>query len=117
MSLLSDSGALPTVRTEDSSIKEDSKLSEVSRQEPRQVGTERLGEPWFEEMIEGSELGRLRRRRGGQSSTDGMTKVQWEVLEFDGEDDGGNSEGSMGTGKRKIDDFNENEDIVMRSGH
>ncbi|KAL8735502.1 MAG: hypothetical protein Q9181_002774 [Wetmoreana brouardii] len=63
------------------------------------TGREIQGLPWFEEMIEGSELGRLKRRRGGQSSADGRSKVDWEVVEFSSEtgDTGAN------TGKRKLD--------------
>ncbi|CAK3767397.1 hypothetical protein DOTSEDRAFT_70635 [Lecanosticta acicola] len=39
------------------------------------------GMPYFEEMVENSRLGRLRRRAGGHASADGTTRVQWEVLE------------------------------------
>lgn len=45
------------------------------------------GSPWFEEMIEGSELGKLKRRRGWQESPDGKTKIEWEVVEFTPEDE------------------------------
>ena len=63
-------------------------------------------------MIEGSELGRLRRRRGGQTSADGRTKVEWEVNDYS-MDEVGDASGS-GNGKRKIGDL---EDLVMREGH
>lgn len=76
-------------------------------------GREVRGSPWFEEMIEGSRLGRLRRRRGGQSSSDGSTRVDWEVTEFDsGEAD----EGSVNNNKRKLGSLGESEDVEMRSG-
>ncbi|GIZ42282.1 hypothetical protein CKM354_000555700 [Cercospora kikuchii] len=39
------------------------------------------GVPYFEEMIENSRLGRIRRQVGGQTSRDGTSSVQWEVIE------------------------------------
>lgn len=75
-------------------------------------GREIQGTPWFEEMIEGSQLGRIRRRRGGETSLDGKAKTEWEVTEFEtgsGEDD------MMGTGKRKHDSLVEGDDVHMRS--
>lgn len=73
-------------------------------------GREMQGVPWFEEMIEGSELGRIKRQRGGQSSVDGRSKVEWEVVEFATEagDTGGN------TAKRKLDQVGKESEIVMR---
>lgn len=48
------------------------------------------GIPWFEEMIDGSRLGRLMRaRRGMGVSDDDSTKFQWEMGEW--HDDGGSS--------------------------
>lgn len=56
------------------------------------------GIPYFEEMIENSSLGRIRRQKGGHTSEDGRTKVHWEVIEFDGdetmENDGTTSDGN-----------------------
>lgn len=44
------------------------------------------GIPWFEEMIEGSQLGRVaKRRRGMGSSRDNSLKVEWEVSEWHSE--------------------------------
>lgn len=40
------------------------------------------GMPYFEEMVEHSRLGRLRRRQGGHASADGSSRVQWEVVEM-----------------------------------
>ena len=75
-------------------------------------GREVRGVPWFEEMIEGSELGRMKRRRGGQTSADGKTKVEWEIVEFaSDEGDSGISSGE----KRKLDQVGEGDDLVMRS--
>jgi hypothetical protein len=45
------------------------------------------GMPYFEEMVENSRLGRIKRQRGGQTSQDGRTVVQWEILEIGGEDE------------------------------
>ncbi len=67
--------------------------------------------PWFEEMIQGSELGRIKRRRGGETSADGKTTVEWEVVEF------GDDTGDMGGGaapKRKLDNLND-DDVNMKA--
>lgn len=45
------------------------------------------GMPYFEEMVENSRLGRIKRRRGGQRSADGNSMVEWEVTEIEGGDD------------------------------
>jgi len=44
------------------------------------------GLPYFEEMVENSRLGRIKRRKGGHTSADGMRRVEWEVLEIGAED-------------------------------
>ncbi|KAJ5747070.1 uncharacterized protein N7511_008766 [Penicillium nucicola] len=70
-----------------------------------QHGTAR-GIPWFEEMVEGSRLGRLMRsRRGKGVSDDQSTSVEWEISEW--HDDGSgfvrqeSESTSRSTGKRK----------------
>lgn len=68
------------------------------------------GNPWFEEVIEGSELGRIKRRRGGDSTADGKTTVEWEVVEFEGEEGDG---GGTGSSKRKLESLN-SEDVDMK---
>lgn len=60
-------------------------------------GEEVKGASWFEDMIKGSQLGRIRRRTGAHTSSDGMSRVEWEIVEV--EDDDGNH--IQGTGKRK----------------
>ena len=70
------------------------------------------GVPWFEEMIEGSQLGRIKRKRGGQSSADGSNKVEWEIVEFSSE----TSDIGNGIGKRKLDQIGKSDDVEMRSG-
>ena len=44
------------------------------------------GMPYFEEMVENSRLGRIKRQKGGHTSRDGRMTVQWEVVEIDGDD-------------------------------
>ena len=68
------------------------------------------GIPWFEEVIEGSELGRIKRRRGGESSADGKTVIEWEVTEMDGAEGDG---GGTGAPKRKLESLN-GEDVDMK---
>lgn len=41
------------------------------------------GIPYFEEMVENSRLGRIKRQKGGHTSQDGRMTVQWEVVEID----------------------------------
>lgn len=41
------------------------------------------GIPYFEEMVENSRLGRIKRQKGGQTSQDGRRTFQWEVVEID----------------------------------
>lgn len=42
------------------------------------------GMPYFEELVENSRLGRIKRQIGGHTSQDGSTSVQWEVVEIGG---------------------------------
>ncbi|THC97807.1 hypothetical protein EYZ11_002723 [Aspergillus tanneri] len=62
------------------------------------------GIPWFEEMIEGSRLGRvMRARRGMGMSNDQSTTIEWEVSEWTNDDTGMVQVGQSrsGSGKRK----------------
>ena len=90
------------------SIEETPQISSVMR---RDEGREARGMPWFEEMVEGSELGRIKRRRGGETSPDGSTRIEWEVVEIGG--DGGESEASS-VAKRKISKLEQGDDVHMR---
>ena len=83
----------------------------AARGESREV----RGQPWFEEMLEGSELGRLRRRRGGMTSKDGSSQVEWEVVEFESNDIEGTQEVGIGTVKRKLGDMAEEGDLPVRA--
>lgn len=60
------------------------------------------GLPYFEEMVEHSRLGRIKHQMGGQSSADGSSHVQWEIIEIGGDEDEPMEEGSGsgGTSKR-----------------
>lgn len=72
----------------------------VSRQGNRGI----KGQPWFEEVVEGTKLGRIKRRRGGQTSSDGRGRWEWSVVEYeDGVDDepGEGMEEGRSNGKRK----------------
>ena len=82
-------------------------MAAPTRRQAREV----RGNPWFEEMIEGSTLGRIKRRRGGETSEDGKTTVEWEVVEFG--DDNGDLEGAPAP-KRKIDNLNDDDGDGMK---
>jgi hypothetical protein len=57
--------------------------------------------PWFESMLQGSHLGRVKRTKGAQQSRDGRTRVQWEIVEILPDD--GPVADTASPGKRKID--------------
>lgn len=105
LGVLAAMGLLPTIADgEDGGA--DGERGDVRKREGEGEGVvEVRGQQWFEELIEGSELGRLRRKPGGQTSKDGKTRVEWEVVEWEvveSESDGtGDVEGGSGGGKRK----------------
>ena len=55
------------------------------------ISREITGNPWFEETLESHDLGRIRRRRGGHTSADGKSKIEWEVVEVGGDEGEGTS--------------------------
>ncbi|OJI97101.1 hypothetical protein ASPVEDRAFT_67896 [Aspergillus versicolor CBS 583.65] len=60
------------------------------------------GIPWFEEMIEGSGLGKLmKRRRGAGVSDDQSTTIEWEVSEWTSTGSKSESSSAHTAGKRK----------------
>ncbi|KAJ5091255.1 Glutathione-dependent formaldehyde-activating enzyme/centromere protein V [Penicillium alfredii] len=65
------------------------------------------GIPWFEEMVEGSRLGRLMRaKRGRGISDDQSTSIEWEISEWHDDGTGGilqedSESNGHATGKRK----------------
>jgi hypothetical protein len=79
----------------------------------RSVERETQGHPWFEETIKGSELGKVRRRRGGNISADGQAKVEWEIVEIGGDEEG-DIVSCTGPVKRKIDSVSGDDDFVMK---
>lgn len=96
LALLDESGILPSIDGD-----ADQKTVGDAMVVDKQISARGMGgRPWFEEMIEGSELGRLRKLRGGQTSADGRTKIEWEVVEFESDDTDG--EVVTGQGKRKL---------------
>ena len=110
---LADLGVLPSARdSQDRKEPEKVAISDVYSE----TGVEIRGQPWFEELIEGSQLGKLRRRRGGNTSADGKTRVEWEVLELNGDDSENLVDGGIGTGKRKHSETVEGPDVVMTEG-
>ncbi|KAH8815652.1 hypothetical protein F5884DRAFT_773086 [Xylogone sp. PMI_703] len=68
--------------------------------------------PWFETLVQGSRLGKIRRSKGQRRSNDGRTRVEWEIVEWT--DDGGDGE-NAGSSKRKLDAF-EGGETVMSGG-
>ncbi|KAJ3487823.1 hypothetical protein NLG97_g6319 [Lecanicillium saksenae] len=71
---------------------------------------ESFGVPWFEELVEGTRLGKLRRRHGGHRSQDGSVQVEWEIIEYS--DDTGAEDIDMETpssGKRKLSERGDDE--------
>ncbi len=74
---------------------------QVAQQRPRDQVMNR-GAPWFEELVRDTRLGRMRHRKGGQTSRDGTVRIEWEVMEWNGGDEG--SAGETTSGKRKLED-------------
>lgn len=70
---------------------------------------------WFEEMLAGSRLGRTQNtRRGVGVSSDGSTRVEWEISESfdDGSGEAGSGEAATGS-KRKLGDVAGKDDVKM----
>lgn len=61
--------------------------------------------PWFDALVEGSQLGKLGRKHGIQKSEDSSVRIEWEVVDFTSEADEDMKDVSEGTerpGKRKL---------------
>lgn len=85
---------------------------DVEKHRPVQ-GSLHRGAPWFEEMVEKTPLGRIKRQKGGHMTTsnDGtVEQVEWEVFEWNDEDD----ENTPSPPKRKIGEVEE-ADTEMRA--
>ena len=74
----------------------------------------RIGDlDWFEEMIDGSRLGRTQTtRRGMSTSADGMTSMHWEISEY--VDDSSDPTTTSTRSKRKIGDIGSGDDTPMK---
>lgn len=112
MERLEDAGLLPGLEGEDSERPQTATGGSGQIASLNQ-GREVRGTPWFEEMIQGSELGRITRKRGGETSSDGTTRVEWEITEFESGE--GNGEFAS-AGKRKLGTLDAGDDVEMRSG-
>ncbi|MCJ1309624.1 hypothetical protein MMC25_003284 [Agyrium rufum] len=99
---LSEHGLLPNTLEGDSDERYDS--SATTRAEREDGAREIHGQPWFMDMIEGSRLGNLRRRKGARTSADGRSKVEWEVVEFVPAEES-TQPGGVGSGKRKVEEL------------
>lgn len=72
------------------------------------------GISWFEEMLDGSRLGRTQTTRRGQgASADGQTTVEWEISEYIDDGTGVSSANTPTGSKRKIEVVTEDEDFSM----
>jgi hypothetical protein len=69
--------------------------------------------PWFETMLQGSSLGRVRRSRGKRQTQDGRMGIEWEIVEL--LPDEGAVGDTQSTGKRKLGDV-ESHAAVMDEG-
>ncbi len=67
------------------------------------------GLPWFETMVQGSRLGKMKKSWGKQHSSDGRYKVEWEVTEWT--DDGKEGDSAI-PGKRKVGVLEEEDDTM-----
>lgn len=59
------------------------------------------GEPWFEEMVRDSRLGRIKRQKGGYTSADRSQTIEWEVVEITNDGQEIALEPGAANGKRK----------------
>lgn len=65
-------------------------------------GAEHRGAQWFEELVEDSLLGRIKRQKSKYKSTDGSTRVEWEIVELVPSDEDTSDVSIPGTAKRKL---------------
>ena len=70
-------------------------------------------------MVEDSQLGRIKRQKGGHTSSDGKMTIEWEVVEVDSGIHQGTSQETL-PGKRKLEHVegrgavSTNEDVEMK---
>ncbi|KAH8663592.1 hypothetical protein BGZ60DRAFT_411688 [Tricladium varicosporioides] len=96
---LEDLGLLPQEALEDT--EEDTEIIYNGTTHARSTALSREaheGLPWFETMVEGSRLGKIKKSRGQQQSGNGRYRVEWEIVEWT--DEGENE--APGSMKRKL---------------
>lgn len=88
-------------------------MRSVVRSEPQARGA-----PWFEEIVENTRLGKIKQQRGGHASNDGSVRVEWEVVEWTGEEEAEDADdegvAAAATGKRKLGELEGGHDTEMR---
>ncbi|TPX09767.1 uncharacterized protein E0L32_008958 [Thyridium curvatum] len=81
---LEDMGLIPDRESPTPPVQEET--SSTSQPGPVVVHESR-GVPWFDSMVEGSQLGKLRTSKGSGHSRDGMVTYEWEVVEWTADDE------------------------------
>lgn len=106
LDLLEQLEMLSTAESSSSEEGEEDETQTSAALQPRataQVGSVRnRGMPYFEELVQHSALGRVKRRKGGHTSRDGRTTVEWEVVEVDEGGDEVMGEDVMGHGHKRL---------------
>ncbi|KAF7897597.1 hypothetical protein EAF00_005825 [Botryotinia globosa] len=95
---LEELGLLPKEALEDA--QNDKQTIETVIPHTENDGRGEQGLPWFETLVKGSRLGKMKTSRGRRTADDGRIKVEWEIVEWTGEDD---DVQLPITGKRKLD--------------
>jgi hypothetical protein len=106
LAVLEELGILPADSDDESSPQVGSQI--VSLLSPQGFATR--GAPWFESMVDNGRLGRIKRQKGGHISNNGSVRVEWEIVEWTGNDD--SNDADTLTGKRKHGDI-EQDDVPM----
>jgi len=106
---LEDLGLLPKEALESDSENGNGNPDVTEMQQAEPEIEERDIVPWFETLVQGSKLGKLRRMRGQKQSTDGRRRVEWEIMEWT--DDAGESDAAASS-KRKLDAMASGETIM-----
>ncbi len=101
---LEDLGLLPSEALEDLNAKD--KSENVTSHGGNDGLNREIGEslPWFETMVEGSRLGKMRRSWGESRSGSGRVRIEWEIAEWNDDDTEGETSAPL---KRKIEDVAE----------
>ncbi|KAI9703482.1 MAG: hypothetical protein M1820_005786 [Bogoriella megaspora] len=123
---LVDLGLLPDYEDEDDEEEEEEEEEEaedvpeaerqISRAEmPQTILPTARGFPWFESVVEDSRLGRIKRQKGGHTSRDGLSTVEWEVVEIDGSTAEARDVERRGIKRKNGGEAEEVEDVLMGS--